>query len=68
MPDLWDRSEDVVSHQQGSHRKHTGPLTRLWVMDLTRPDGTPLRVLVVDDETNIAELIGMALRLYDADG
>ena len=31
-------------------------------MDLTRPDGTPLRVLVVDDETNIAELIGMALR------
>ncbi|MBZ5734438.1 response regulator transcription factor [Nocardioides sp. TRM66260-LWL] len=31
-------------------------------MDLTRPDGSPLRVLVVDDELNIAELIGMALR------
>jgi two-component system OmpR family response regulator len=31
-------------------------------MELTRPDGTPLRVLVVDDEGNIAELIGMALR------
>ena len=30
--------------------------------DLTRPDGTPLRVLVVDDEVNIAELISMALR------
>ena len=29
---------------------------------LTRPDGTPLRVLVVDDEVNIAELIGMAVR------
>jgi two-component system OmpR family response regulator len=29
---------------------------------LTRPDGTPLRVLVVDDEVNIAELISMALR------
>lgn len=29
---------------------------------LTRPDGTPLRVLVVDDEVNIAELIAMALR------
>jgi two-component system OmpR family response regulator len=29
---------------------------------LTRPDGTPLRVLVVDDETNLAELVGMALR------
>ena len=29
---------------------------------LTRPDGTPLRVLVVDDEANIAELISMAVR------
>jgi two-component system, OmpR family, response regulator len=31
-------------------------------MDLLRPDGSPLRVLVVDDEVNIAELIAMALR------
>ena len=31
-------------------------------MELTRPDGSPLRVLVVDDEINIAELISMALR------
>ena len=31
-------------------------------MELTRPDGGPLRVLVVDDEVNIAELISMALR------
>jgi two-component system OmpR family response regulator len=29
---------------------------------LTRPDGSALRVLVVDDEVNIAELICMALR------
>ena len=29
---------------------------------LTRPDGSPLRVLVVDDEANIAELLRMALR------
>jgi len=29
---------------------------------LTRPDGSPLRVLVVDDEVNLAELISMALR------
>ncbi len=29
---------------------------------MTRPDGTPLRVLVVDDEANIAELLRMALR------
>jgi two-component system OmpR family response regulator len=31
-------------------------------MELTRADGSPLRVLVVDDEQNIAELISMALR------
>ena len=31
-------------------------------LELTRPDGSPLRVLVVDDEVNIAELIAMALR------
>ena len=31
-------------------------------MQLTRPDGSPVRVLVVDDEVNIAELISMALR------
>ena len=29
---------------------------------LTRADGTPLRVLVVDDEVTIAELLSMALR------
>lgn len=30
---------------------------------LIRPDGSPVRVLVVDDEPTIAELLGMALRL-----
>jgi two-component system, OmpR family, response regulator len=30
--------------------------------EMTRPDGTPLRVLVVDDEPNIAGLLRMALR------
>ena len=29
---------------------------------LTRPDGSPVRVLVVDDETNLSELLSMALR------
>jgi two-component system OmpR family response regulator len=29
---------------------------------MTRPDGSPLRVLVVDDEVNIAELLSLALR------
>jgi two-component system OmpR family response regulator len=31
-------------------------------MELTRADGSPLRVLVVDDEVNLAELVTMALR------
>jgi two-component system OmpR family response regulator len=30
--------------------------------ELRRPDGTPVRVLVVDDETTLAELVSMALR------
>ena len=29
---------------------------------LTRPDGSPVRVLVVDDEPNLTELVSMALR------
>ena len=31
-------------------------------MDLARPDGSPVRVLVVDDEVNIAELLAMAMK------
>ena len=31
-------------------------------MEITRADGSPPRVLVVDDEVNIAELVAMALR------
>ena len=30
--------------------------------DLRRPDGSPVRVLVVDDEATLAELVSMALR------
>ena len=30
--------------------------------DLRRPDGSPVRVLVVDDEPTLAELLSMALR------
>ena len=29
---------------------------------LTRPDGSPVRVLVVDDDTALAEMIGIVLR------
>ncbi|WP_029252016.1 response regulator transcription factor [Paraoerskovia marina] len=32
------------------------------IENLTRPDGSPLRVLVVDDEPNLAELLTSALR------
>ncbi|GAA3884403.1 response regulator transcription factor [Saccharothrix violaceirubra] len=31
--------------------------------ELRRPDGTPVRVLVVDDESTLAELMSMALRM-----
>jgi two-component system, OmpR family, response regulator len=41
----------------------TQPSTQTPWPALTRPDGTPLRVLVVDDEPTIAELLSMALRL-----
>lgn len=36
--------------------------TRRVAPSLTRADGSPLQVLVVDDEPNIAELLSMALR------
>lgn len=29
---------------------------------LSRPDGSPLRVLVVDDESSLADLLSLALR------
>ena len=58
------RSDSAPAHRV--HRKHTDSLGTLGTVtataDLTRPDGSPLRVLVVDDEVNIAELISMALR------
>ncbi|GAA3656944.1 response regulator receiver domain-containing protein [Lentzea atacamensis] len=31
--------------------------------ELRRPDGQPVRVLVVDDESTLAELMSMALRM-----
>ena len=34
---------------------------------LERPDGTPPRVLVVDDEHNLTELLSMALRSHGLD-
>ena len=52
-----------VGHGQASHSKPTGIGGRMLPMQqLTRPDGSPVRVLVVDDEVNIAELLAMALR------
>ena len=29
---------------------------------LTRPDGTPIRILTVDDESSLTELLSMAMR------
>jgi two-component system, OmpR family, response regulator len=38
-------------------------VTRTTRAELRRPDGQPMRVLVVDDEATLAELVSMALRL-----
>ncbi len=40
----------------------TEPKTTTRSADLTRPDGTPVRVLVVDDEPNLAEVMSSVLR------
>src|SRR5881275_2569323 len=42
----------------------TSPATNAAASRLTRPDGSPLRALVVDDEPMLADLLSMALR-YD---
>lgn len=55
-------SGDSVGRTVRVHSKRTASQGTLAAMDLTRPDGSPLRVLVVDDEVNLAELISMALR------
>src|SRR5262245_36104547 len=49
-----------ATHAGWSHE--ADPMSMAPAADLTRSDGSPLRVLVVDDEVNIAELISMALR------
>ncbi|MCQ1994119.1 response regulator transcription factor [Arthrobacter sp. zg-Y1171] len=41
-----------------SSQSPTGNLPRL-----AHPDGSPIRALVVDDETSLAELVGMGLRM-----
>lgn len=43
----------TTSHASTSTGKHTA---------LIRPDGGPCRVLVVDDEAALSELLSMALR------
>src|SRR4029077_14071334 len=55
---LRGRRVDTTGFSQETHR----PRGQTAAMELTRFDGSPLRVLVVDDEQNIAELISMALR------
>jgi two-component system, OmpR family, response regulator len=41
---------------------NTGPEPAAARLELRRPDGSPVRVLVVDDEPTLAELLSMALR------
>ncbi|QEV07380.1 DNA-binding response regulator [Streptomyces prasinus] len=65
------RSEDFSGKTQSSERALSEVPARVWRMttispqgrtELLRPDGSPVRVLVVDDEQSITELLSMALR------
>ncbi len=61
-----ERVETLTGISQQRHSVRPGPTVQAGPMtvtsELVRPDGTPVHVLVVDDEQNIAELLGMALR------
>ena len=48
-----------VPRQHMEHMTTTRPVS---APALQRPDGSPVRVLVVDDEPNLTELLSMALR------
>ena len=45
-----------------THAAHAGGPATAPLGDLARPDGSPVRVLVVDDEAPLTELLSMALR------
>ncbi|MEC5198740.1 two-component system OmpR family response regulator [Arthrobacter sp. PL16] len=62
-----DTTQDTKRHEQdtkdttmadASHHSLTDNLPRL-----AHPDGSPIRALVVDDETSLAELVSMGLRM-----
>jgi two-component system OmpR family response regulator len=40
----------------------TAATSRPGRVDLRRPDGSPVRVLIVDDEATLSDLLSMALR------
>ena len=64
VPDLWISLRARRVSRTGFSQETHSVCAHTEGMELTRPDGSPLRVLVVDDEVNIAELIsdGAALR------
>ncbi|WP_327290044.1 response regulator transcription factor [Streptomyces sp. NBC_01198] len=51
-----------ASAAQAAAAKPAGHAVTAPAADLARPDGSPVRVLVVDDETPLADLLSMALR------
>ena len=50
----------IAAHTSGPVTAHAATPTT--ATDLARPDGSPVRVLVVDDEAPLADLLSMALR------
>jgi two-component system OmpR family response regulator len=53
---------DMANGTDGTRRSTTPGGRRAELPRLVRPDGTAVRVLVVDDEPNLTDLLGMALR------
>src|ERR1044071_9457848 len=60
-------TRSCTAESQGSHSEPLLPCVTMTTMversELRRPDGQPVRVLVVDDEPTLSELVSMALRL-----
>ncbi len=51
----------MVDTSVAAHREPGNTMTMTAPASLTRPDGTPIRALIVDDEANLSDLLRMAL-------
>ena len=59
----FGRHREYTGFTQRTHTPVSDDIRMVERSELKRPDGQPVRVLVVDDEATLAELVSMALRL-----